>query len=142
MKFREKELLDFNEHKIDNETKREKVLRKKIIIRVFKYLTRNVGKGENSSIKWLHEKDNKRRIINTFLDLQTIENKLINFNQRHYKKVMEILAYKDKLHDRLKDDDIRNKILEGTLSQRDCNNDEIFKFIQLLKNLNFHLNNI
>ena len=36
MKFREKELLDFNEYEIGNKTEREKVLHKKIIIRVKK----------------------------------------------------------------------------------------------------------
>ena len=79
--------------------------------------------------------------ITTHLDRTIIESKLLDYNEKHYKKVISTNAYKDKIHDKLQYDKTRNKILSRTLNRDDCDNIEVFEFLQLLKNHNFSTNN-
>ena len=41
--------------------------------------------------------------------------------------------YKDKIHERLRDNDIRDKILDGRLRRQDCDDERMFEFLKLLK---------
>ena len=122
--IREQELLDHYEIEIGNEIIKEKALQKKIIECVkkqkmknhqFQYLTKHVGRGPNHSLKRLHIKDKNSVITETFLDQTTIERKIIDHNRQHYKKVMNMNAYNDKIYDMLQNNTIQNKILSRNL---------------------------
>ena len=89
IEIREQEVLDIHECEIRNETAREKALRKKLIARIkkdkqrlhsFKYLTRNVGKRRNDSLKKLHITNDNGEIVETVLDRNSIKEKIMNYN--------------------------------------------------------------
>ena len=94
---------------------------------------RNIGRGPNISLKRLYEKDEEGSIISTYLDRSMIESKLMEYNRNYYHKVMQINAFKDKIHNKLQNDNIRNKILSSTLTQDECDIIEIHEFLSLLK---------
>jgi len=62
-----------------------------------------------------------------------MENKLIKQNLHHFKKVHSTRVYYDKVYYKITEDEIRNKILAGMLKAEDCDNNNIFKFLSLLK---------
>ena len=95
----------------------------------------------NQLLKWLYIKEENGNIIDTFLDRETIESKLLDFNQKHYKKVMSINEYKDKIHNKLQDNETRNKILSRLLNKGEFNYSNVYKFLKLLKNPSFNQNN-
>ena len=80
-------------------------------------------------------------ITETFLDRTTIERKIIDRNHQYYKKVMNTNAYNDKIYNMLQNNTIRNKILSRNLQESNCDNAEVFEFLQLLKDLNFNITN-
>ena len=61
----------------------------------------------------------------------------MQFNEAHYKKVLETKVFTNKMHNKLQDDNIRDKILWGRISKDDCDNSKVFGFMQLLKRPNF-----
>jgi len=67
----------------------------------FHYLSRHVGKGEREGIKRIHEVDDNNRIISIHVDRESIENKLIEYNEAHFTKAYETIAYRDKIYDKL-----------------------------------------
>ena len=82
-------MLDYYDTKIGNETPRDRKLQKQIIEKIkkeklqkyqFKYLARNIGKGDHTSLKRLHEKDENGIILATYLNRTIIENKIIKYN--------------------------------------------------------------
>ena len=42
-------------------------------------------------------------------------------------------VFRDKIYSKLKEEHIRDKILNGTLKREECNNDDVHEFMQLLK---------
>ena len=73
------------------------------------------------SLKRLHEVDDEGNIIETHLNREMIEKKLIQFNAKHFK------------HNKLKNNKTRDKILKGTLERNDCTYEKTFNFLLLLK---------
>ena len=51
----------------------------------------------------------------------------------HFSKVKESKACKDKTHTNLNDDEMRDKIMQGTLDREDCDDDNAWKFRRFLK---------
>ena len=41
--------------------------------------------------------------------------------------------YQDKIYNKLQDDNIRNKIINGQLQQQECNSEKVYHFLKLLK---------
>ena len=41
--------------------------------------------------------------------------------------------YKDKIYDKLQQTEVRNAILDGTLDLNDCDSENVYKFLALLK---------
>ena len=89
-------------------------------------------------MKWLHKKDDNRNIVKTYLDRVRIESKIMKFNERYYKKVHEMNAFKEKIYEKLQEDSIRNKILAGELDSDDCDDKGVYEFLTLLKRNNFY----
>ena len=51
----------------------------------------------------------------------------------HFQEAKSSNTYKEKIYDKLRTDDIRDRILNGTLCQDECDNQNVFNFLQLLK---------
>ena len=120
----------------------DKTLKKKIIISVkknlqcqqsFKYITKHAGKGIKSSLKRFHKVDNSNTIIQTFTEKEQIEDTIFEHNTHHYRAACNTQMYKDKIYPKLQHNDVRNAILDGTLSPSQCNNENVYKFLVLLK---------
>jgi len=58
---------------------------------------------------------------------------LIQQNIKYYKKVLNTLAHKDRIHNKLADDDVHDRILDGTLRYEECDSIEVCKFLKLLE---------
>jgi len=106
----------------------------------FHYISRHVGKGEREGIKRLHEVDEDNTIISTHVDRESIENKLIEHNEMHFTKAHNTIAYRDKIYKKLRDNDVRNRILEGKLNREECDDERMYEFLKLLQRPNMRQN--
>ena len=106
IRYREEEILDFNNIELNNNNKKERKLRKKVINRIqkekrrnraFSYLIKYIGRGANNSLKRLYQMNKKDEITKTYLKREEIEEELISYKKKYYKKVFNILIYKDKI---------------------------------------------
>ena len=57
----------------------------------------------------------------------------MRYNEYHLKQAHDSIMYKDKIYERLRDNDIWDKILDGRLRRQDCDDERIFEFLKLLK---------
>ena len=82
-----------------------------------KYLIAIIERGTKKVLKILKVINNsKEDVINNHQD---IESMLISQNKKHHTKVINTKAYQDKVYDKLLEDDMRNRILKGTLKQEE-----------------------
>ena len=84
-------------------------------------------------MKRLKEADTNRKIVETYLKRKVIKESIIEFNKKYFAKVHNNLIHKDKIHNRLLEDNTRNKILKGELERGDCNNSKVYNFLKILK---------
>ena len=54
-------------------------------------------------------------------------------NKNHFSKAKESKGCKDKINENLKNDNTRDKILNGNLNREDYYEDNVYKFLCLLK---------
>jgi len=64
-----------------------------------------------------------------------IENAITNYNRDYFQKANETKLCKSKINEILKNNNMNNKILEGRLQRSECDNNDIFEFLKLLKQL-------
>ena len=62
-----------------------------------------------------------------------MENEIIKFNNIHFQQVKNTNTCEHKIHMKLENDSIRNKILNGMLRRNKDNDKELFKSLKLLK---------
>ena len=67
------------------------------------------------NIKRLYEIDEDNKIKNTYINKESIESKIIEYNAKHFTKAYQTIAYQDKIFTQLNDDKIRDKILNREL---------------------------
>lgn len=143
--IREKELLDYHHSEVvcendDQRKKKEKIISgiKRSLNRehAFYYISRHVGKGEREGIKRIHEVDDNNKIIKTYVDRESIEDRIIKYNEMHFTKAHNTIAYRDRIYARLRDDEVRDKILDGRLSESECDDERVYEFLKLLKQPN------
>ena len=72
--------------------------------RDFKHMTKNVRKGKRVGLRNVKDVDGK-----VHHNKEKIEQKLRYYNKIHFSKVKYSIAYKDKIHTNLNDDDMRDK---------------------------------
>ena len=129
-------------HEIADDTEENRKRRKKAINTVmkaqyrqqtFKVLSREVGKGKKNSLKRLYIQDKEKNNYKQIIERNKIENEILQYNQKHYKQAYESKAYRDRIYEKLSDDRYRDKILKGELEKCDCDYEEVFKFLSLLK---------
>ena len=82
----------------------------------------------------IHEKDEDNQIKKTCTGKEEIENVAIQYNAKHFANTYKSKVWEDKIYLKLQEDEMRNKILAGRLVQEDCNNEDVFEFLKLLKN--------
>jgi len=141
MACREKELLDCYDRIIEEgdtpeiEEKRQKAIKtvKEKMQRndTFSYLIRTLGNPKNSLKKLRIHNESKSR-MNTSYEREEIEKELIQFNRNHFSKAKETAVYKNKIIKALNKDEVRDKILEGTLTKDDVQHNDVHDFLKLL----------
>ena len=72
-----------------------------------------------------------------YLNRESIEKRIMEFNNNHYKKVLHTNTVTNKIYDKLQEDNIRNRILSRTLESSECNHPEVYEFLSLLKKQSF-----
>ena len=85
--------------------------------RYFHCLTRHAGKGVKGCLKKLIVEDvggNK----NTLLDRSYIEENIIESSACHFKQAKNTPTFTDKTHDKLTEESVRNKTLNGALRRK------------------------
>ena len=90
----------------------------------FHHTSRHAGKGEREGIKQLHEVDNNDKITKTYADREGIENKIIECNEGHFMKAQNTVAHEDETHKKLRDNEVRNRILDRKLNRDECNDEK------------------
>ena len=58
---------------------------------------------------------------------------MIEHNKKHFKQAHQSIVFKDKIYKKLKDDEVRNKVLKGEIEESKCNGKRMCKFLKLLK---------
>ena len=94
---------------------------------------RNISKCPNTSMKCLYRINENGNIIEIYLYRETIEKEIISYNKQHYKKVLEMKTFNNKIYQKLQDNNTRDKILAGNMRVEDYNNNKVFEFLSLLK---------
>ena len=64
---------------------------------------------------------------------ETIGQKIKTQNKNFFSKVKEANEHNDKIHENIVEDKIRDNILSGELNREDCDEENVCKFICLLK---------
>ena len=139
---REQELLDFYPEEIVGDSEEKIKLRKKAIKNIkkakyrqqtFNFLTKHVGKGEKNSLKRVKVVNEQNEIIKECQDRHDIETEIARYNKQHFRQAFSSKAYTDKIYSKLQYDNIRDKILNGTIERSECDHQDVFDFIQLMK---------
>ena len=80
------------------------------------------------------------QITKTLTSWDEIEEAIIKYNWNHLKQAHYAEIYQDQICKSLKKDKTRNKILSRALEQGDCDNENVYQFLKLLKTLQFTSN--
>ena len=100
----------------------------------FRCLTCNVGKGQKNGLRRL-EIEERDRVV-TVCNKEEIEKKIINHNKEHFSEVKGTTAHDDKIHYRMKEEEMRDTILNGQLNRNKCDDEHVHQFLLLLKSQN------
>ena len=140
--IREKELLDYHHKEIIGDEIEKIKKRKKIMGRIkrtlkrnhtFRYLSWHAGKGSREMIKRVHVVNEASQITKIYVDRESVEKNIINYNKKYLTKANQSEAYLDRIYHRLKNDEIRDRILQGQVSREECDSDKVHKFLKILK---------
>jgi len=139
--WRKQYLMDHAKNKIPEEDLNEK--QKDRIIKsvskqmkqqnTFKYLTTHIERGAKNSLKKLHIINENEQIINTLVNKEKIEEAISQHNTSHYKQAMQTTMYQDQIYNKLQDNEVRNDILDGNLQRSQCDDEDVYQFLTLLK---------
>jgi len=140
--LREKELLDYARNEFNDNDEHHPKKRKKIISGIrkelirnhtFQYLSRHVGKGQRDGLRRLHKTNNNNEIVESYVDRLTIEKELVEHNKDHFTKAHATEIYRDRIYQKLGEEKVRDRILKGDLTREECDHENIFEFLKLLK---------
>ena len=59
----------------------------------------------------------------------------MEYNRENFQQAYQTKVYNDKIYNELKEDRVRNRILKGQLRREDCDDEDVFEFLSLLKQL-------
>ena len=139
--FYEKELLDYYPVELTEEI--EKLAKKKKTIiaetkkklhrdHVFHCLLRHIRKGIRDNINRF-QVANHNKSTSTAIKRDEIEVKIKGHNATHFKNAHESIACKDKICNKLKTNNVRDRILNSMLQRDECDNERVHWFLTLLK---------
>ena len=94
-------------------------------------MKRNVGKSKNALSKLRVKKPNSNETY-TCYERGEIESKLVEHNRQHFSKAKNTAAYKNRVIRALNQDNIRDKILNGTIKESEVNDKDVHEFLKLL----------
>ena len=77
-------------------------------------------------MKRLHKVDNNQKIIETYVDRDSIKKALRMHNIQYFKQAHQSIAYKDKIYKKLERDEIRDKVLNVNIRKEDCDNEKMY----------------
>ena len=104
-------------------------------------MTKFLGKGVRESLCKVHIVNETNKIIKTLTSRNEIENEIITYNRNHLKQAHHTKTYQDRIYKKSQKNKIRDKILSGTLSREECDDENVFQFLKLLKNHNSQIIN-
>ena len=129
-------LYDIADDTEDNAKRWKKVLQKVIQAQhrqnIFTILSKWVGKGQKCSFKILKVKEHDSLQYRQVSDRNKIEKELIMHNQMHFKQAFTSKVYLDKIYDKLKQNEIRDRVLLRELQESECDCTEVYEFLRLL----------
>ena len=96
--------------------------------RDFRHVTNNVGKGKKLGLRSTQDEEGIE-----YHNKEEIEEKVMKHNKMHFSKVKESKFYKDKMHDNINEDNVRDKTLSEELNRGDCDEKSVCKFLSLFK---------
>jgi len=141
-KKQEQKLMDLYPYDIADDTVENEKRRKKALKTVrqaqyrqntFNILSKEVGKGQKNSLKRLYVQDLETQQYKQISDRNKIEKEIMKHNQNHFKQAFDSKAYIDRIYDKLKHDEVREKIIKGELNENECDYKEVYAFLELLK---------
>ena len=83
----------------------------------FQYVLKHMGKGLKSSLKLLKVVNDSGQIVKRITARKEIEDELMSFNRIYYQKAHEMKVHQDKIYSQLREDQIRDKILNRQLER-------------------------
>ena len=83
-------------------------------------------------MKLVNEND---EVIKECYDRASIEREIAQHNKKHFRQAYSSKAFQDKIYTQLKCDEVRDKILNGAIKREDCDDQDVYDFLKLLKNL-------
>lgn len=96
-------------------------------------MTKTISKGEKNPLTRVNIVNEENEVVNTYIDRKTIEMKVSNFNRDHYCKLKTSPVFWNYDNKHLIDEEIRNKILNGTFKREELTDLNFWKFLKLLK---------
>ena len=93
----------------------------------FHCLSRHVGKGKRQAMKSLktqRDEDNSIAIIKR----EEIEAKIMDYDRNHFKKAHSSAAHNDRICKNLRNNSVRDKILNGTIKRNECDYQNLHEF--------------
>ena len=99
----------------------------------FQYLSRHAGKGSREMIKRVHRMNEKNQTIKTHNDRESTEKEISNQNIKYLTKAHQTEVHVDKMCYKLKEDEVRDKTLKRGIAREDCNSNDVYEFLKLLK---------
>ena len=81
----------------------------------------------------MHEVNANNQIIKTYIKKEHIEQAIADYNTTHYSQALNTPMHQDRIYPKLQQDETRNTILDGTLGRENCDNEDIYQFLKLLK---------
>ena len=79
----------------------------------FHYISKHIEKEVKGSLKRLHVMDSNNRIIKACIEKDEIEKEICKHNIKHFTKAHNTKIYQDKIYVELRDNEIRDKILNS-----------------------------
>ena len=92
-----------------------------------------MGKGNKNSLKQVRKVNDKGQVEEILQDRKSIEEAIVQHNVMHFRQGFDSKAYKDRIYEKLQIDQIRDKILQGELDISECDDNDIYSFLKLLK---------
>ena len=100
---------------------------------IFETLTKHVGKGKKNLLKRIKLANENNKVIKECQDRTNIEAEIARYNKKHFRQSYSSKAFKDRIYSQLKYNEVRDKILNGTLQRNECDNQDVYDFLKLLK---------